>query len=64
MLRNLLSIALFLVPSLAHAHPGHGLLPGESPLHYLLEPVHTPALLIPMVLLAWWLKRRSATSPG
>lgn len=31
------------------AHPGHGILPSDTPGHYLLEPLHALSILVLVV---------------
>jgi hypothetical protein len=40
-----LALPLILTPIAASAHPGHGSTPGESLLHFLIEPVHAGLIL-------------------
>jgi hypothetical protein len=43
-----LSVALFSGP--VFAHPGHGVIPADSPWHYAIEPVHA---VWPLLILAF-----------
>lgn len=58
---NALGIALVLGGSTAYAHQGHGHTPGDTPLHYVIEPMHSIPIALAVLILvafAWWGNRK------
>lgn len=45
-MKFLASALVLLTPALASAHEGHGITPGTSLAHWILEPAHLPLVLV------------------
>ena len=67
------TLAVWAVPAVALAHPGHGHTDGRSALHYVVEPLHAVVLVLGAVMMvagAWSLvrwrsgARRAPARPG
>ncbi len=54
--------ALF-TPAIAAAHPGHGVLPGNSLWHWLLEPLHAVAIVCAIALASLVVPRLVSARP-
>lgn len=55
MKRTLLTSALVLVPSMAIAHPGHGVVGSNSFVHWLADHPALTAAAVLAVGFAWWM---------
>ncbi|MCU0706835.1 MAG: hypothetical protein MUF23_00935 [Pirellula sp.] len=60
---NLLGVILVLAGPIANAHEGHGHTRGDTPMHYVTEPMHWMPFAVAALFLAafaWWGSRKLA----
>jgi hypothetical protein len=60
---NVLGAVIALAGPVAYAHEGHGHTRGDSPLHYVTEPIHLIPFAVAALFLgaiAWWGSRKLA----